>query len=278
MVERAALTLPDICPKCTASLLDEPDAAALSLRHLYEVRYDIGDSGERGDDGLPLDWMNWAERYKKGKLEVVMRLHADGGSAQRDLVLLGVPFVGQHDTAWRQSKKQNIIDNAFKSYFGNDPVFTAVTNLVKRPNGSAFPSLVRFERPKKREDIRWQVLASLAAYHVRLELRGGVGDREISRFGLPFAPEDCGGKSEMVESRPEMFDRLNDQHVKDIWERFGQSEFMCLCAAIRIRLCKKTYGRLSENVFPLTMSVFRCSFARPTRTLALRYGSSTIRS
>jgi hypothetical protein len=164
-------------PKAGA-LLDEADTPAFGFSYHNEVGYNIGDAKEYWNDWQTLYRVNWSEGYMKGNLEVVFRLHPERSDEVRDLIFLGIPLLRKHTTSWGQSDEADIRVSVLQSYFRDSPMLASITQSVECPDGSSFPSVVRFERSKEREDVRWKILTAASAYHVRFELRGGIGDRK----------------------------------------------------------------------------------------------------
>jgi hypothetical protein len=229
---------------------DESGSASHYLRLFNDVRYFVGDGEEMRDRWLSGERRNWAESYVKGDLEVVLRLSIKGSGEVADLVFSAVPYMRKHGTSGWKLFGSNVSIGAFKTNAGQKTVLAAITELVENPDGAALPSLVRLEQPKEREDIRWQILAAASAYHVRFELRGGVGDREVAGFGFPFATEDRRFVSKVIQGSSQMLDNLDDPQIKDGWGVFRQPAFVRFCQAIRVRLGEKDVWTTLPEGFP----------------------------
>jgi hypothetical protein len=235
--------------------LDKTDAPTLGLSSHDDVRNLFGDSEEMRHNWAAPQGINWAKQYSEGNLEIVLRFHIKRGNEIRDLVFLAIPFLRNNSTARVKLSGIDFGVSTLQSGFGEQPVLAAITKAVENPDGTALPSFVRFESPKEREDLRWKVFTAASAYHVRFELRGGIGNREVSGFRFPFPREDGGLVSQIIKRSPQMLDGLNDEEIK-----FGgcvarQAAFVSLCKTVRIRLGK-------ENIWPTLEESAAISFER----------------
>jgi hypothetical protein len=111
--------------------------------------------------------------------------------------------------------------------------------------------------------IRRKVFTAASAYHVRFELRGGFGDREISGFRFPFSSEDSGSISEMVKGGAEVLNSLDHEHVEHFWHWFDQAALVRLCATIRIRLGEVNIGAAFPKGAPAYLQRVQMFFCAP---------------
>ncbi len=232
---------------------DEAGSSSYYLRLFHNGPYDVGYSEEVRHRWLAGERTDWAEGYVKGNFEIVLRFCIDGSREVADLVFFAVPHMRVDRAAGWQLLRPNIGVGALKSNAGQKAVLAAVAEFVENPDGTSSPiaSLVRLERPKERQDVRWQVFTAASAYHVRFELRGGVGDREIAGFGFPFSAKDRSFVSKVVEGRPEVFDNLDNPKVEDCWDVFYQPAFVSFCQAIRTQARRERY----KGDFPKRLSL-----------------------
>jgi hypothetical protein len=180
----------------------------------------------------------------------------------------------QNDTACWQLLETDVGVSAFESNTGQKSVLATVAEFIENPDSFApIPSFVRLERPKGRQDIRWQILTAASAYHVRFELRGGVGDREIAGFGFPFAAEDRGFVSEIIERGPQVLNGLDDKKI-EFWRCMAsETAFVRFCQSVRIRLDEMDIRVTLPESSCFILSASSNSFARPTLTFAPKKGS-----
>ena len=218
---------------------DKAGSTDYYFRLFNDRNYLVCDREQVGNGWLSGDGVDWAKCYAKCDLEIVHRLYPKGDGEVTDLVFFAIPDVGKNRASGGQCIRVDTGINTLKADAGKKPVFATVAELVQNPNGTPLASLVRLERPKERKDIWWQVIAAAFAYHVRVEHRGGVGDREVSKFRFPFSNEERCGISKVVQRGSEVLDSLNYPQIEDSGDVFCQPTFVRFGQATRVRLAKK---------------------------------------
>lgn len=191
-------------------------------------------SAERGRGWLAAHSLDIPERYCNGNLSIVLRIAPYGERCECDLVIFSVPpgkeFCSSGETSCSEMDLAEHHGDWLKQHD-----MSAVADLVECPNGIV-PSLIRIESPKQRQDLREEIVASTAAYHVGFKLGFRVGDREISSPGPYFPGADSGSVPGLIKSRSQGDASLESQFSGPIRESFGKSDLVDFVRSIRIKL------------------------------------------
>lgn len=245
-----------------APLSDQSDSTDFYLRRFNDPCDIFRDIRQVWKDWSPSEWFKWTERYKKGDLEIVLRLHPLGDGEVTDLVFFAIPSMGENFTFGRKFVNCNVCVGTLQTDTGQKSVLADVTELVDDPNGIRIPSFVRLEPAKERQDVRRQILALSAANYVRFQLGSGVGDGKVTLLGVTLAPKDSGSVGEMVERRAQVFDYFHDKEIKMRGSMTRQAAFVDFVQTVRIKFFEEdlrvTVGK-SAGLFYQRIEQFLCA-------------------
>jgi hypothetical protein len=192
------------CDGERAALGDKSEPTYLRFRNQQDA-LDFANGGiQHRKRWNPDKFRHFAERYIKGELEIVLEIPAGPDHAEYHFVFFKVP-----DGSWnagvpadkaRLHRPKMIAEHRSTE----DAVLTVVAEPIQCPNGFV-PSLVRLERAKQREDIRWEILASPASYHISFELGRSVSNWEVGAFRLDNARKNGSDIPRLIKCGSEIF-------------------------------------------------------------------------
>jgi hypothetical protein len=200
------------------------------------------------------------DRYKKGELEVVLKIESMRNSRVFDLVFYAVPVdnLRNLDVCGLQSTKFGICGNA--DHKSNQRVFTNVTEFVEGVE-RIIPSFVTFERSKERLDFRWQILASTP--HAIVEVGSAFPERECDAPGIGVTTGcQMSGKGSMVETGSNMLDHLCGEDAPPEWESFSELELVDFVDSVRVRISDLSVWLFTEKLVNLgyqIVQMFLCT-------------------
>ena len=166
---------------------NQPQSPALGFGGGHNSSDLCRDFAEDYECGFSLQSIDFAERYIKAELDVVIELLSATQSSKYHLVFSAIPIcaVEVNRTSIDIGAPFHFSDRS--SNRADQAVFAGITCLVQSPN-KVIASFVRLERAKERQDIRRQILASAAADDIVFEACGIVGDREAGFFRAGTPP------------------------------------------------------------------------------------------
>lgn len=234
------------------NLLSKEESSALCFRcsedAINYAHHVVEDANRRLAD-LSL---NAVERYVKGDVCLVARAKFAVGPTECDLVFFRVPvgvadahsalhtvdfdFVNQIDHAVGAKGRNRLGRFGEMQICAADiernqgAVFLGVTELVQGPEG-IIPSLVCLERPKQREDFRWQILASATVDHM-LDSSGVVTERKLSTFRLDFSTRNGARVTRLVENGSQIVGSVESDAGQLRWKPPGELDLMNVIASI----------------------------------------------
>jgi hypothetical protein len=185
-----------------AKSFDKSDTAALSFRTQQDALDYASDVVQDGNDRLAAQGFNFIERYRKGELNIVVKIKSKRRMGKRDLVFRAVPMWGMQNGD-RTRPTLNIESTGSNTDGREQSVFVSVAQLVQGPE-KVIPSLVRLEPAKKRKDFVRQFLGATATYCV-VKSSDVVPKGKVRSFGRRFAGSDCGGVTNLIEDGAERF-------------------------------------------------------------------------
>jgi hypothetical protein len=175
------------------------------------------------------------DRYKKGELDVVLKIGSARNSRVFDVIFNVVPVdsLGDLDVCslGRSPKSASRSDANNKCDQG---VFTGVSDLVEGVE-RVIPSFVAFESSKDRLDFRSQILAS--APHAVFEIDGRIPERKGNISGIEVAAGGkMGGEGGMIETGPSVLDHFCSEDAPPEWKSFSEFDFVDFVSSIKVRL------------------------------------------
>lgn len=178
--------------------------------------------------------VDFAEDYKKGNIEIVIRVRTGRDTHQFEFVFVAVPFGKIEGNS--PSSDNDLVDldaSGSRCIGAEDAVFIGVRQLVQSPE-QIIPSFVWLKRAKDRNDIRRNIFA--APLYDSVKLVGTFGEGEIRRFCITDAC--CGGygKANLVQRRPEVVDGICSEVHQFFGDWGSKFEFDNLLASVRVAL------------------------------------------
>jgi hypothetical protein len=171
----------DVAEKCAGSG-NQTESARLRYRSQQDALDLVDHNVEHGKGWRANEFRNFAERYVKGELEVVFEVPARLNTPEYHLIFFVIPrghkYFPSSDVARALCDEVVAVQRSTE-----DAVLTVIAEPIQCPDGFV-PSLVRLERPKQREDIRRKIFAPSATYHIRFELGGTIGNREMGALRI----------------------------------------------------------------------------------------------
>jgi hypothetical protein len=217
----------------TKPLLEQADPPRLRFDSQDDALNFARHSIKRSQHWLASHSLNWPERYKKGEIDIVLQISTDAGDRKNDLVFFAVP-AGRRDNQGHRAAHSHPPDDetgtrADRKY---KPVSTLPTNSVECPD-ECIPTLVRLERAKKREDIRWKILEP--SVQGILNIRGVVRDGEMDLVGALCVTGDCDGVGGMIETGSQPLESLVSD-IRDEGREIGRELYFVFLKSLRIAL------------------------------------------
>ncbi len=215
---------------------------------------------KRADNRITSHPFDFAERYKKGEGNVVVKLRSRSSGSEYDLVFFRVPLGGEKTTATRNHEV--VISNLLGCHANgnNESVITLPANSVECPN-CVIPSLVRFEASKERQDFRREIF-HLSGFQQFFELNGVVRDGKVNEVRSLSAASNCHSVSGLVQTRSERLDGVIGKVSDFLGDGFSQFELVNLIARIRICLDYASVGFFLEELVESSidvLGVFLCA-------------------
>lgn len=215
--------------------LNEPNSSCLSFRSHDDALNFARHSAENVRRWIAAKNLNFAERYAVGSIEVVLKiLNIRGDNGEYDLVFSAIPY-GQWNTATAAAGTLNAEIHLSEGYAGGDEqsVLVDVVGLVECPN-KIVPSLVRFERAKKRNDLIRNLFAS--SLDNSFEIRCVVANGEVSTSGVVRASGNSDGIPSLIERGPEVFEGVCGNISETIRDCGTEFDLVKVVNSIRIGL------------------------------------------
>jgi hypothetical protein len=219
-----------------ASSFDVAESAALRFGKHQDALDFARRTHEESVNILAATRLDFVERYRKGRANIVVQVLSDQGAAEYDLIFGA--FVTRIDGSDIASAAVVVKGNGASTDVDGDQLFMpVVTELVYGPEGVA-TSLVWLERTKERHDIIRDIAANPAACDEVIEFIDAVGDRELRPLRVGFlAPGNGGSVAGLVKCETEGLQGFRRQHGAPFRQPLTECEFQKLVASIiRINL------------------------------------------
>jgi hypothetical protein len=177
---------------------------------------------------------NFAERYAKGEIDIVMNCRIASDPRDYDLIFSPVPpgtrmpQQGVKAGTGHVANKFDILN--MHSGLDNGSVFVGISNFVQGPQGR-IPSSVRLERSKKRLDFVGDVLGF--AFDLPVKESSCVSEGKGRSF---FVCRGNNGTSSVIERRPKIIDSRNRLFSDSRRQRFRESNYIQIVNAIRLKV------------------------------------------
>jgi hypothetical protein len=186
-------------------------------------------------NGSAPDFLDIAsERYKRGEVEVIFKLRADGSNREYDLIFAPFDVIEEADVPGNNAAMGEI--KTSEQQASNDKsVFGLITNFVECPNKMVVPSFVRLEPAKQRTDIRGE-RPSFCSAQVSFKLRCRVRDGEVNVLSEIRSVGESNSVSGVVEARSQVRDRIESTISDDVGNQSDNTQLMEFMSTIRLYL------------------------------------------
>jgi hypothetical protein len=183
--------------------------------------------------------INLAERYKHLQCHVVLRLidQIRANDADYHLVIFGVPSGWEphlHDQSRATEAFHEGIAHTHPNWDEN-AMLGPIGKLVQTPD-QWIPSLVRIERPKKRDNIIMQIFAPPATDDIGVELGVGISNRKVGAFETGVSEQGGGGEASFVQSCSKALCYFDGLIEESIWENLSKADLVNFITSIRVSL------------------------------------------
>lgn len=205
-------------------LLEQPHRAGCLFDHGDDVASSRGHLIERVLDRLRRERINIVESYKRGDLEVVLRLGSARHDCQHHLILRAVPsgWKFKADHLVKVDVSGVVTADANRSG-GKGLVLVGVAHFVHGPEG-VIPSFVWIKRSHDFEDFLGQVLRGPG--FATLNFSSRVPEGEVGVFAELRIDGDCDGVSGLIERGAHAVDRIEGSRAERVGQWLEQLDLM----------------------------------------------------
>lgn len=215
-------------------LPDNSNSSRLGFHSPQDALDFVREIAEDGKHWYASKHWNFAERYAKGEINIVVNCSIASDPRDYDLVFSPVPSgarMSQQSIEAGTGRMTNEFDILnVHGGFDNGSVFVGVSNLVQGPQGR-IPSLVWLERSKKRLDFVRDVLGF--AFDLSLKFSFSVSKGKVRPFSRCRGNDSTGG---VIECRPEIIDSRNRLLSDSRRQRIRESDYIEIVNAISVNL------------------------------------------
>jgi len=192
-------------------------------------------SAEEGNRWFSAHSVNFAKRYEKGELDIVLNFSARPYTGKYHLIFFAIPMGREHGQS--AGSLHVAYSNPLDGHTDGDdqPMFAAVANPVECPD-KVVPSFVWLERAKKRHNLRRQIFASATLDNVRLKLHRRIGDGKVSSLGVGLPRRNRSRVASLIKDGTQTLGRLKSKISEPLGNGLGEFEFVKLRDSVRVGL------------------------------------------
>jgi hypothetical protein len=223
---------------------DQSDPPRLRFRTRDDTLDFLHHVSEDGDNWLAANNINFAERYEKGEVVVVLELSAGAHLSQYHLIFSAVPPKGARVGYLRRPCDETTPAGDLKERnadLNQGLVFCHIAALVQCPN-KVVPSFVWFEPAKERQDIRRNIFAASPTYNIRFKLCGAVGNRKVRILGIRSPSQRRANVAHLIQRRAQSLKNLHGERRKLGRNALNKLALVNCANSVRVSLFNASVG------------------------------------
>jgi hypothetical protein len=186
------------------------------------------------------------DRYVNSEIGLVLKVKASLNAGVWDFAFRAIPTMSLVELNGADPTcSLNLTTGSSTADEGDKRMFAQIAHVVEHVQ-KIISSFVWLERPEKRLDFRWNILAKTP--HSILKIGGAVGEGEGSKFHVRVTGgKVCGRPYSMVESGSQVLNNLGSENAPLERKWLSYSDFVNFVGAIRISLNSMGVWLLTEK-------------------------------